>query len=224
MAIAHDDDLRLIEGMETLTADSIEEFLREKQMPLVVENGVAILRHPAEKEPPASEEKKAISHAASELNGESVPLVIHPALTKYNLKLDSFDHDYDLPKEINDPAVYPPMLSQLEGHQDHPQIITVEASVDSRGIGVTVQDVLRTIHEDMRISELGAEECAGINTAFGETCKSEEELSKGPRSRIDHLGGRDKIQILLKFAPDGSELTPTSTLHTHALHSGRIFK
>ncbi|KAF8493499.1 hypothetical protein F5888DRAFT_1724649 [Russula emetica] len=118
------------------------------------------------------------------------------------------------------------MLSQSEGHQEHPRIITVEASVDSRG---TAQDVLQTIHEDFRIpfpgrelSELGVEERAGINATFGETCKSEEDLSKGPR-RID-LGSRDKIQILLKFAPDGSELTPTSTLPIHALHSGRIFE
>jgi len=99
------------------------------------------------------------------------------------------------------------MLSQLGGRQEHPHI-TVEATVDSRGISVAIQDVLRTIHEDMRIpfpgrklSELGVEERAGIDATFGETCKSEEELSKGPR-RIDHLGGRDKIQVLLKLAPD----------------------
>ena len=94
------------------------------------------------------------------------------------------------------------MLSQLEGHK--PQIITVEASVDSRGIGVTVK------------------ERAGIqvNATFGEIYKTEdsEELSKGPR-RVGHLGGRDKIQILPKFAPDGSDLIPTST---HALCSSRI--
>jgi hypothetical protein len=121
------------------------------------------------------------------------------------------------------------MLTLSEGHQGYPQIITVEASVDSRGIDVTAQDVLRTIHEDMRkpfpgreLSELCVEERAGINATFGETCGSEEELSEGPR-RIGYLGGRDKIQILPKFAPDGGELTPTSTLPTHALHSGRIF-
>ena len=101
--------------------------------------------------------------------------------------------------------------------------------MDSRGIGATVQDVLvQTIHENMRLpfpgrelSELTVEERAGINATLGETCKSVEELSKGPR-RIDLLGGRDKIQILPKFAPNGSELTPTSTLPTLALQSGRI--
>ncbi|KAN0114033.1 hypothetical protein V8E52_007182 [Russula decolorans] len=86
-----------------------------------------------------------------------------------------------LPKEINAPAAYPHMLSQLEGHQGYPQIITVEASVDSRGIG----------HEEAlfghELSELGVDEPAEISATFGETCKSEEGLSKGPR-RIDQLG------------------------------------
>jgi hypothetical protein len=122
------------------------------------------------------------------------------------------------------------MLFQLEGDQEYPQIITVEASVDSRGIVVTVQDVLRTIHEVTRmpfpgreLRKLGIEKLAasGINATFGGAFKSEEELCKGLH-KIDHLGGRDKIQILPKFAPDGSELTPTSTLPTHALHSGWI--
>jgi len=44
IAIAHDDDLRLIKDVGILTADAIEEFLREKQIPLLVENGAAILR------------------------------------------------------------------------------------------------------------------------------------------------------------------------------------
>ena len=156
-------------------------------------------------------------------DSEPVPLVIHPVLTKYNIKLemnDSSDHDYGLPKEdMNAPAVYPPMLSlKLESHQGYPQIITVEASSDTRGVGITVQEVLRTLHEDLRmafprreLSKLGAEERAGINAAFRERCKSEEELSKGPR-RIDHLGGRDRLQILPKIGPDGSVMIPSSTL------------
>jgi hypothetical protein len=51
--------------------------------------------------------------------------------------------------------------------QGYPQIISAKASIDSRGIGVTVQDVLRTIDEDndalpwtrITVSELGVEEC-----------------------------------------------------------------
>jgi hypothetical protein len=151
-------------------------------------------------------------------------------LTKYNLKLemnDSSDHDYGIPKEdINSPAVYPPMLSlKLENHQGYPQVITVEASSDTQSVGVTVQEVLRTLREDLimpfprrELSKLGVEERAGINAAFTERCKSEEELSKGPR-RIDHLSGRDRLQILPKLGPDGSELIPTSTVPTPALRT-----
>src|SRR5882762_1942925 len=102
---------------------------------------------------------------------------------------DSSDHEYNVSKEeINSPALYPPMLSlKLESHQGYPQIITAEASSDTRGFGVTVQEVLRTLREDLRmpfprreLSKLGAEERAGSNAAFRERCKSEEELSKGP--------------------------------------------
>ena len=130
------------------------------------------------------------------------------------------DHDYDLPKEeITSPAVHPPMLSlKLESHQGYPQAISIEVSGDSRDAGVTVQDVLRTIHEDLKLpfarrelGKLGAEERSRINTAFRERCKTEEELSKGPR-RIDRLGGRDRLQILPKLSPDGGVLLPTSTL------------
>jgi hypothetical protein len=63
------------------------------------------------------------------------------------------------------------------------------------------------------LRDLGAEERAGIYAAFRERCKSEEELSRGPR-RIDHLGSRDRLQILPKLAP---ELIPTFTLRTPAL-------
>jgi len=146
-------------------------------------------------------------------------------LTKYNLKLeinDSSDHDFDLPEEeTNAPAVYPPMLSlKLESHQGYPQVITAEASSDSRSVGVTVQDVLRTIHEDLRapfprreLSKLGVEERARRNFAFRERCGTEEELSKGPL-RIDHLGGRNKLQILPKYGPDGSESIPPTVLRS----------
>jgi hypothetical protein len=39
IAIAHDDDLQLIDSEETLTADAVEKFLRKRRMPLLVENG-----------------------------------------------------------------------------------------------------------------------------------------------------------------------------------------
>ena len=102
--------------------------------------------------------------------GEPVPLVVHPALAKYNIKLemnDSSDHDYDLPNEgMNASAVHPPVLAlKLESHQGYPQIITVEASSDTRSVGITVKEVLQTLHEDLglkfsrrELGKLGTEE------------------------------------------------------------------
>lgn len=140
---------------------------------------------------------------------------------------ESLDHDYNLPnEEITSPAVYPIVLSlKLESRQEYPQIISIEASGDSQGAGVTVQDVLRTIHEDLRmpfprreLCKLGCEERVGIEAAFRERCKTEEELGNGPR-RIDYLRGSDRLQILPKLPPDGSVLPPTSTLPTPTLRS-----
>ena len=122
---------------------------------------------------------------------------------------DPSDHDYGLPnEEMNSPAVYPPMLSlKLESHQGYPQIITVEASRDNRDVGVTVQEVLWALHEELRmpftrreLSKVAADDRGRINAAFRERCKSDEELDKGPR-RIDHLGGRDRLLILPKSGP-----------------------
>ena len=58
------------------------------------------------------------------------------------------------------------------------------------------------------LGKSGTAERSAINTAFRERCKSEEELSKGPR-RIDPLCGRDRLQILPKFGPNGNVLIPT---------------
>jgi hypothetical protein len=141
-------------------------------------------------------------------------------LTKYFLKLEingPLDHDYDLPKEdITSPAVYPQMQSlKLEYFRGCPQIISIEASSDPR-VGITVQDVLRKIHEDLRMplrnhefSLLGLEERAAIRDAFEERCKIDEERRKGP-CRIDLLRGRDRLQILPKFPSDGALVHPTA--------------
>ncbi|KAH9998730.1 hypothetical protein BJV77DRAFT_980042, partial [Russula vinacea] len=67
IAIVHDNDLELIEDVEILTADAVEKFLREKQMPLLVENGAAIL-DPHDNEPPVSDERKVTFYATAELN------------------------------------------------------------------------------------------------------------------------------------------------------------
>ena len=149
--------------------------------------------------------------------GELVPLVLHPALSKYFIELDirsqSIDRDYDLPnEELTSPAVHPPMPSlKLDNHQGYPQSIDVQAPSDSPG-AVTVLDVLKTIHEDLRKAsrrrewnKLNVEERAAVDAAFRKRGKTEEELGQG-LCRIDYLRGRNRLQILPKLSPDGEML------------------
>jgi hypothetical protein len=70
---------------------------------------------------------------------------------------ESINHDHNLPKEeMASSAVYPPMLLlKLENLQGYPQVIGIEASSNSGNTGVTVQDVLRTINEDLRTTRKG---------------------------------------------------------------------
>ena len=150
--------------------------------------------------------------------GELVPPVLHPLLSKYFVKLDissqSIDRDYNFPdEELTSPAVHPPMMSlELDNHQGYPQSIDVQASSDSPG-GVTVQDVLKAILEDLKRpsrrlewTELDAEGQVAVDTAFR---KREEELGQG-LCRIDYLRGRNRLQILPKLSPDG-EMVPAPT-------------
>jgi hypothetical protein len=139
-------------------------------------------------------------------------------LSKYLVKLDinhPDDYDYDLPKEeIDSPATHPPVPTViLENHQGYPQSIVVQASSYSPDIGVTVQDVLRAIHEDARkqprrneLNKLEAEERAEINASFTRRCKTEEELSRGP-CWVDYLRGRDSLMIIPKTLSEG-EIPP----------------
>jgi hypothetical protein len=148
---------------------------------------------------------------------------LHPVLSRYNLKLDidnEPDHDYDLPEEeIDSPATYPAMHSLLlENRQGYPHPIMVRASGDSPGMGVTVRDVLRTIHEDgrkqPRRNELSKLETAGrdgLNAAFVKRCKTERELSQGP-SRIDYLCGRDRLVVILKPPSEGVPATDEANI------------
>ena len=148
------------------------------------------------------------------IQGEQVPLILHPVLSECLLKLDvsnnPVDHAYHLPNEdITSPAVHPPMPSlKLENYQGYSKPIIIRASSNAPGTGVTVQDVLRAIHEDLRRpsrrhdwTELNAEDRAAVDAAFRERCNTQEDLAQGPW-RVDHLRGRDRLQILLKFSSD----------------------
>ena len=118
------------------------------------------------------------------------------------------------------------MLSlKLENCQGYPQAIHVEASSEPRGASVTVQDVLRTINEVLSVllskrelDDLSGKERTALRATFKKRCTSEEERSKGPR-KIDHMGGRDRLQILPKHSADGSVLLPSSAPSTPVLRS-----
>jgi uncharacterized protein DUF6699 len=143
-------------------------------------------------------------------------------LSRYLLQLDitsqPVEH-FDLPMEdITSSASDPPMHSlKLENHQGYPQLIIVQASSNSPSVGITVQDVLSAIQEDVRKlsrrrewTKLSPEERAQVDTAFRDRCKTEEELGQGP-CRIDYLRGRDRLQVLPKLSPTG-EILPAPIL------------
>lgn len=138
-------------------------------------------------------------------------------MIKYLLKLESPDYDYGLPnEEMTSPAVYPHMQTiRLEYSQGYPEVFSVDASNDSDH--VTVHDVLRSIHEDLRQPsskrELGTfarGDQMAIRDTFRKRCKSEEERSKG-LYRMDYLRGRDRLQILPRHPLDGISL-PTPAI------------
>ncbi|KAI0000105.1 hypothetical protein BJV74DRAFT_821577 [Russula compacta] len=227
IAIAHDDDLRIIDGVDTFTADVVQSVLREKNISVLIENGAAILQD-NDVEPPVPDERKVIFYASADLEGEAVPLVLHPVLTKYLLTLETdgpIDYDYELPKEeITSPAVHPPMLSlKLENFQGYPQIINIHGSGSSP---VTVQEALIAIHEDLRgpsprraWSKLSDAERTQINESFKGRCRTEEDLSKGP-IWFDYLGGRDRLQIFPR--PQDGVISPAQFSAEAALDESRV--
>jgi len=194
----------------------VEGFLRQNEIGVLIENGAAILQD--EEDPPIPDEAKAIFHAEVELAGEQVPLILHPVLSEYLLKIDisdlPVDYDHDLPnEELTSPAVHPPLSSlKLENHQGYPQPIVIEASNDSPDSCITVQDVLRSVHEDMKRpsrrrewSQLHADDRVAVDGVFRARCKTGRDLGQGP-CRIDYLRGRDRLQILPRRSPNEESL------------------
>jgi hypothetical protein len=97
------------------------------------------------------------------------------------------------------------------------KVIGLQASSDAQGADVTVQDVLSTIHEDLRNHlpkrELGTfvrGDQTAIRDTYRKRYKSEEERSKGLH-RIDYLRGGDRLQILLRHLLDGTSF-PTPAI------------
>ncbi len=151
-------------------------------------------------------------HAADHflLKGEPIPLIVHPVLMEYLLKLDITsrppDYDFGLPAEdLLSSAVHPPVLVLiLEHKQGYPQNIEVQASDKGSGVGVTVKDVLKTVGANLRLSS-SHREWSGLNddtrrkveATFEDRARTEDERSRGLR-RIDYLSGRNRLQIFPK--------------------------
>jgi len=130
---------------------------------------------------------------------------VHPVLTEHLLRLritGPVDHSYSIPPEdITSFAVDPPMLSLiLENHQGYPELIYIRAS---SGIGVTVEDVLRTIHEELRTPLPGSLLNKSIDVgryppnALLHAGREREQQGVGP-CRFYYLHGRDRLQVLPK--------------------------
>ncbi|KAF8269498.1 hypothetical protein EI94DRAFT_1725179, partial [Lactarius quietus] len=140
---------------------------------------------------------------------EPLPLIVHPVLMKYLLKFDiphPLDHDFGLPaEELFSSAVHPPVdVLILENEQGLPENIEVHVSDKASGIGVTVEDVLKSIAVDLRRSSSWQEWAAlnedvhgGVEYSFSDNAGAAEERSGGLR-RIDYLRGRNRLQIFPK--------------------------
>ncbi|KAH9057213.1 hypothetical protein EDB87DRAFT_1578956 [Lactarius vividus] len=187
LALAHEDDLKMIEGVDVLTADAVEDFLRQNKSPVQSDGGVALLADEGEEGIP--EEAKVTFHVQASIGDEVLPLVVHPTLMKYLLKFDISqppDHDFGLPtEEYLSSAVHPP----------------VHASDKGSGVGVTVGDVLKAIGADLR-KPFSQREWAALNEdirsqveyAFLHRAQTED-AKIGGFLRIDHLRGRNRLQV-----------------------------
>ncbi|KAF8493446.1 hypothetical protein F5888DRAFT_1724104 [Russula emetica] len=224
LAIAHEDDLKLIEGLDALTADAVENFLRQNEIPVLVDKGVALLGDEDEEVVP--EEEKLTFLAQANVGGEPLPLIIHPVLTKYLLKFDitqPVEHDYELPpEELGSSAVHPPVhVLVLDNDQGYPRNINVRASEEGSDVGITVEDVTRTISADLRASSsqrewsaLNEDRRMEVEETFENRARTEEDRSGGLR-KIDYLRGRNRLQIFPKLPlPEDDEIM-------QSLHSAR---
>jgi hypothetical protein len=128
---------------------------------------------------------------------------------KYLLKFDitqPVDHDFGLPsEEFGSSAVHPPVhVMVLDNDQGYPRNINVRSSDDGSDVGITVEDVLKTISTDLRASSSQREWAAldddrrrEVEESFENRARTEEDRSGGLR-KIDFLRGRNRLQIFPK--------------------------
>jgi len=101
----------------------------------------------------------------------------------------------------------------LDNDQGYPRNINVHASDEGPDVGITVEDVLRTISTDLRASSsqrewaaLNVDRRREVEETFENRARTEEDRSGGLR-KVDYLRGRNRLQIFPKHPlPEDDEI------------------
>lgn len=101
----------------------------------------------------------------------------------------------------------------LESDQGYPRNINVHTSDDKADIGITVEDVLRTISTALRATSTQREWAAlnedrrrEVEETFENRARTEEDRSAGLR-KIDYLRDRNRLQVFPKHSlPEDEEI------------------
>ncbi len=104
-------------------------------------------------------------------------------------------------------------LLVLDNDQGYPRNINVRATEEGSDVGITVEDVIRTISTDLRASSSQREWAAldedrrrEVEETFENRARTEEDRSGGLR-KIDYLRGRNRLQIFPKLPlPEDEEI------------------
>jgi hypothetical protein len=105
----------------------------------------------------------------------------------------------------------------LDNDQGYPRNINVRASEEGSDVGITVEEVIRTISTDLRASSsqrewsaLNEDRRREVEESFENRARTEEDRSGGLR-KIDYLGGRNRLQIFPKLPlPEDDEIEQQS--------------
>jgi len=119
IAVVHDDDLQIVENMETLTADSVEQFLHEKQLPVLIDGGVAFLHDQDDdmSKLPSSKMRRTV-YEPSSVNIETISTAPPPyeisSLSNANVPVPPQYHDTAHAPESPQPLVLASSSSHTE--------------------------------------------------------------------------------------------------------------
>ena len=137
------------------------------------------------------------------------------------------DHDFGLPPEVfGSSAAHPPVhVPVLDNDQGYPRIINVHSSDEGSDIGITVEDVLKTISTDLRVSSsqrewasLNEDRHREVEESFENWARTDEDRSGGLH-KVDFLCERNRSQVFPKCQPyKDEELSVAFTLCSRVSH------